>query len=37
MVYSRDKALFDYAMQLGCKTAAEFAQLIKARRAVGNR
>jgi len=37
MVYSRDRELMGYAMKMGCKTASEFAQFIKARRAIGNR
>ena len=34
MNYSKNKTLITYAIQLGCKTAADFAQLLKARKAV---
>ena len=37
MVYSRDKALLAYAISMGCKTAGEFAQILKARRVIRNR
>ena len=34
MVYSRDRALIVYAMQMGCKTAGEFASFLRARKAM---
>ena len=36
MVYSRDKELMNYAMQMGCKTVAEFAFFLKGRHLVMN-
>lgn len=34
MVYSRDKELFNYAMQMGCKTAGQFASFLRSRKSM---
>ena len=34
MVYSRDKALIGFAMQMGCKTAGQFASFLRVRKAM---
>lgn len=34
MNYTLNKDLITHAMQLGCKTAAQFAQLLKARETI---
>jgi len=31
MIYSKNKALLNYAIKMGCKTAAEFAIFLKTR------
>ncbi len=34
MIYSQDKELLTYAVKMGCKTIADFAEFLKARASI---